>query len=233
MKKSGFLAVIMLAAAMLILAGASPVSAENDSLAVSSFIERLKAHHPDLTCQDVYKALFQYVNGMEHSVGSEEEVRKNLEREFIEASGASGASEASEASGASGASEMQGAQKVQKASDIEEALVEFLSDDLKLCRINIRPYLRSGGTAENLASAFIRSSQQFTGDPERFRRLWKTFMTMVNDGSLAFDRDEAASIDREAASSGYRRTFSHSSRYREHYHPSYRVIMTQYLESLW
>lgn len=221
MKKSGFSAVIMLAAAMLILAGATPVSAENDRLAVSSFVERLKAHHPDLTCQDVYKALFQYVNGMEHIIGSNEEVRRNLEREFIEASGASGAPE------------VQGAQKVQKASDIEEPLVEFLSDDLKLCRINIRPYMRSGGTAEKLASAFVQSSRHFTGDPERFRRLWKTFMTMVNDGCLAFDRDEAASIDREAAASGYRRTFSHSARYREQYHPSYRVIMTQYLESLW
>ncbi|MHC9538865.1 MAG: hypothetical protein AB9903_05045 [Vulcanimicrobiota bacterium] len=217
MKKSILSAVIMLAAAMLILAGASPVSAENDRLAVSSFVERLKAHHPYLTCQDVYKALFQYVNGMEHSVGTMEEVRKNLEREVKEQAD-------------SGISKVQG---TSGAADIEEPLVEFLSDDLKLCRINIRPYIHSGGTAEKLASAFIRSSQQFTGDPERFRRLWKTFMAMVNDGCLAFDRDEAISIDREAAASGYWRTFSHSSRYREQYSPSYRVIMTQYLESLW
>ncbi len=191
---------------MLLLSGTSSGETENYRLTVTSFTERLKAHHPDLTCQDVYKALFQYVNGMEHSARSEEEVLENLEREICES---------------------------QKGQCGEEPLLEFLSEDLKLCRLNIRPYMRSGGSAKKLASAFIQSSQQFTGNPERFKRLWKTFMDLVQEGILSFDRDEAASIDREAERSDYRQTFSHSTLYRDTYHPSYRVIMTQYLEKLW
>jgi hypothetical protein len=206
MRRNCFIALTAAIFALLSISVIYPSAAENDRSEVIAFVERLRSRHAVLTCQDVYKALFQYVNGMEHSVESREQVLDSLEREIAE---------------------------THKITDTAESLVEFFSDDLSLCRLNIRPYMCSGGKADRLALAFYNSSQRFTANPERFRRLWKTFMSLVSEGSPVFDTGEAAAIDREAARSDYRHTFRHSEKYRETYHPSYRVIMTRYLEDLW
>ncbi|MDQ7823575.1 MAG: hypothetical protein RDV48_12320 [Candidatus Eremiobacteraeota bacterium] len=181
-------------------------SRQSDWAFVEDFVNRLRKHRPLCTSQDVYKGLFQYACGIEHLTPCRETAIEALRKELEAAAPA----------------EYPG-----------EPMIEFLSGDLLLCRLNLRPYKHHGGDPDRLFSVMMRSMENFRPSPGRFESLWGTYMDLVREGLLDFPVEEARSVDSEAKKHDYKRTFSHSRVYREHYRPSYRVILTEYLEELW
>ena len=181
-----------------------PKSGEKEFIV--SFVKRLKINHSELKGQDVYKALFQYANGNEHSIDSEKQAMDALVSE---------------------------SSQLDTNEYPDEKLIEFLCDDLSICRVNLRPFIRSHGSVNALSKAMLLSSEEMKKDTKKFYALWQFFVLMINEGSLTFSKTDVETVDKEARSFNYERNFHHSPEYRDRYKPSYRVILSKYLESLW
>ena len=65
--------------------------------------------------------------------------------------------------------------------------LEELSPDGKVVRVNLRPYLQSGGDIDKLFEAFVRTSQEFrsVGGQIELYTEWAELMAVGNEIGLA------------------------------------------------
>lgn len=158
---------------------------------------------PQWQLQDVYKLAFQAALGSEHAAPSEAAARQWLEGEI-----------ACLGPGPAG-------QPVDKP-------VEPISPDGRLARVNLRPYLASDGSPEDLLRAFLRTAHAWQGRGEDLQQYIDWAIELVEEGRLEFPQAEAKKYFRNFAEAGYPPAH-HSPIYREHYRPAYRVILLELL----
>jgi hypothetical protein len=158
------------------------------------------ARHPQARAQDLYKLLYQGVMGAEHAVADAEAVERGLAREMD-------------------AVELDGA----------EPLTEPCNPEGTLVRVNLRPYKAQGGSASELAQAFIRTAQEARPEPERLAEL----LGQLGSADLGNARVQAElrSLRLLLAQRGYP-PMSHSDAYRETYRPAYRLVLARLLPEL-
>lgn len=158
------------------------------------------ARYPRMQVQDLYKFLHQAALGSEHAVRDTAMARDWLRREIAGLDTAAAF----------------------------EPLIDPLSPDSQLVRVNLRPYLRSGGDPELLLHAFIRTANEYPGDPAALERFWSIAGAMCAEGSLPFPAAEMQTFFAARREQGFP-AVHHSEDYGWLYRPAYRVIWREFL----
>lgn len=139
--------------------------------------------------QDLYKLVYQGVMGSSHALTSSSAAEKWLQDELL----------------------------VMGKSRTGEKLIEKLSSDI--LRVNLRPYVASGGDTVALLNGFIRTGREYSGSTDDLVRVWNT----VTGIQSQFSRSEMGLFIAHQEAAGFS-VVHHSEVYRELYRPAYRVV---------
>ncbi len=150
---------------------------------------------------DVYKLLYQGVFGVGHLLS--EDAWRRLEAE---------------------------ARTLRLDEHPEEPLIEEVSADGSMVRVNLRPYLRRGLPLSRLFTA-MEASAPAKGRVEEFLKAWGMFKELVSSKRLMVDEGEIEELDRDLGLRGCQPRH-HSEAYRRAYAPSYRVVKREVLERM-
>jgi len=164
----------------------------------------LKEHvqrRPLMVATDVYKLLYQGVFGVGHILGAGARARL-----------------------------MDEAEAISLTDHPEEPLIEAVSPDGSMVRVNLRPYLRRGLPLESLYEAMLKTAE-IEGDPDEFLEAWDIFKELIEDGKTSINRSDVEALDRAIEEEGVR-PHHHSEAYREAYYPAYRVMRRDALEKI-
>ena len=159
-------------------------------------------HHgrrPLMRAADWYKLLYQGVFGVGHILGESSYNR------LVEEAG-----------------------RVRDLGPRNEPIIERVSPDGAVVRVNLRPYVRTGGSLEALYEA-MQASSGMAGAPVHFIRLWRRFKRLAGGLGVALDEVEVCELDDMLAERGPV-TMHHTPEYREAYYPAYRVVNVLELE---
>jgi len=152
--------------------------------------------HQGMGVRDVYKLLFQGIMGVGHILTDEEEAWRQLVEEF---------------------------ETVDASELLGEPLLERVSVNGDVVRVNLRPFKRLGLPLERLFEAMSRSTERIRPDKEEFVDLWRQFIELVRAGRLDFDYEALVKFDEMVRAQGYP-PVHHSREYAKTNKPSYRVI---------
>ena len=95
-----------------------------------------------------------------------------------------------------------------------------------ICRVSLHA-LADGISAETLNRIFVKTADRTVGTVETFEKKLDLLRELCADGAAPFSSEELEQYLAEYKANGYP-PVSHSEVYREHYHPSYRVVSTSY-----
>ena len=104
----------------------------------------------------------------------------------------------------------------------DEPLIEGVSADGAMVRVNLRPYVREGRSLEVLFEA-MKTTALVEGSPGEFMEAWDVFVGLVEEGLIEVDPGVLTTLVDELRVEGVS-THHHSIEYREAYSPAYRVI---------
>ena len=158
------------------------------------------AHRPQLEVQDLYKLIFQAALGSEHAVRDTNAVRNWLERELREL-----------------------------GAGPTEPVVEPLSPDGRIVRVNLRPYIAAGDDPEALLEAFIHTASAHRGTSAELRGYWRVAEQMAKEGQLPFNEEQLRNFF-ERMEAANLPAVHHSDAYEQAYWPAYRVIARELLD---
>ncbi|MCW3979188.1 MAG: hypothetical protein NWF12_05520 [Candidatus Bathyarchaeota archaeon] len=111
-----------------------------------------------------------------------------------------------------------------------EPLVEDVSADGSMVRVNLRPYLRRGLPLEDLFEAMKKTAPQ-EGPNESFLEAWGVYKGLAASCEVQVNTGELEALDEELQREGPS-PHHHSDAYREEYHPAYRIVRREFLEGL-
>ena len=185
-------------------------------LLLSHFIRR-----PKMQVQDMVKLIYQNEFGGGHMIENEEESLKRLIEEcrhverhfsvctpFTATFGTPFGNLTGEPSGVS----------------VGEAFEDIGNG---LCRLNLRGLADSFVNLETINRFFIYTSRAVKGTVQAFEEKLKVLLDCCEKGILPFTRDEAEEYISAYKKQGYP-PVSHSGRYREMYHPAYRIVLSDF-----
>ena len=158
--------------------------------------------HPHSQVEDIYKFIHQAAFGSEHAVKDTIAVRKWMENEIANLD-----------------------------SSNHDELINHLSSDGKLVRVNLRPFLKKGYDPNLLLDAFIKTANNYEGSAENFKSYWKAAAELADAKKFTFTEEEMNSFFEEQSKKGFP-AVHHSKEYESEYKPAYRVIDLQYLPFL-
>jgi hypothetical protein len=104
-----------------------------------------------------------------------------------------------------------------------EPLVDTLGTGGRFARINIRPFLAAGGSADSLLTAFVRTAREATRDTAQLGCALEAVRAMASRHEVAWPADSVQRLFAEAQAAGYP-AMHHSDAYEAAYHPAYRVV---------
>ncbi|MCI0690692.1 hypothetical protein L0337_01650 [candidate division KSB1 bacterium] len=171
----------------------------------SSFQKRITAQlqrYPAMQIQDLYKLVYQAALGNEHLMTDSAMVHNYLIHEL---------------------------ESVQASS--AEPLLEEISPDGAVVRLNLRPFKARHGDHRVLFQAMMQTSRTFQKSSERLAQYLSHLEQMANSGAIPFDAVTVKSYFRAMRQKGYP-AVHHSTAYGEKYSPAYRVILKKYAPSL-
>jgi hypothetical protein len=160
--------------------------------------EQLRLHR-NLGIQDVYKLLFQGVMGVAHILRDKERSWRWIVEEF---------------------------EGMEAEEFLDAPLLERVSVDGGVVRVNLRPFKRLGLSLEGLFGVMVVSAERIREDKKRFVELWKRFMGLVRVGRLDFDYERLIEFDGVVRAGGYP-PVHHSREYAEANKPAYRIAHKQ------
>jgi hypothetical protein len=159
---------------------------------VAELVVLHKEARPEMRARDAYKFLYQGVFGVGHIMGPG--AWDYLQKETT---------------------------GIDLNDQLGDPLMESVSLDGSVVRVNLRPYMREGYLLNHLMEAMRNS--EVTGDPVQFVEIWDAFAELVWSGKLDFEHNEVdainTSLDRNNPQPQH-----HTPQYREAYHPTYRVV---------
>ena len=150
---------------------------------------------------DFYKLLFQGVFGVGHIL--EEGSWKRLQEE---------------------------AESIDVNSHPSEPVIEKISADGDIVRVNLRPYLRQGYPLDMIYQA-MKETAKVQGPTEKFVLAWSVFYELACSEAIKVDGEELDSLNMELQEVGPR-PHHHSEPYRDAYYPAYRVVKSEALEEV-
>ena len=156
---------------------------------------------------DVYKLCHQAAMGSEHAVIDRERASAWLRQELAGLSG-------------------------QEADTSAEPLIDPLSADGSIARVHLRPLLRLGLPSEALLEAFLRTAQEYRGDPAALSATLQQAEDLAREGTLPFHARQLSAFLDEMRHAGFPAAH-HSEIYTRAYHPAYRVVLLSTLPVEW
>jgi hypothetical protein len=153
--------------------------------------------HPGMQVEDVYKLVHQAAFGNGHLITDEAGARAYLQSEL---------------------------DSVQ--ADSSEPLIEPLSPDGSIVRVNLRPFKARGGDARVLGDAMLASAKRIAPRPALFERWWQEVADAASRGAVPFDAAGLRSFAAARKAEGYP-AVHHSTEYEARYHPAYRVVLRE------
>jgi hypothetical protein len=159
---------------------------------VAELVEWQKDTRPAMRARDAYKLLYQGVFGVGHIMGPG--AWEYLQRE---------------------------ASNLNMAEQPSEPLMEPVSVDGQVVRVNLRPFLRENQPLSKLMEAMRLSN--IDGDAAEFLEIWGAFAKLPWSLELGFEREDIEAISRSLNSTNPQ-PMHHTHEYRDAYHPAYRVV---------
>jgi hypothetical protein len=160
---------------------------------VAELVAVHKRTRPEMRARDAYKLLFQGVYGVGHLMGPG--AWDYLQRE---------------------------AKSLDVKDQPGEALMESVSVDGSVVRVNLRPYIAKNHHLIQLMEAMRNS--EIKGKPSDFLERWDTFAELVWSGQLDFDQAEVDTVNK-SLNRDKPQPMHHTQQYRDAYHPAYRVVL--------
>ncbi len=186
--------------------GATALGAEVAARAVADYrpllLEQAK-RYPAMTAQDCYKLLYQACHGAEHAVTDEAMAATWLDAEWAKLG----------------------------PTATGEALLEPVTPDGTLVRVNLRPYRDQGGSAAALGRAFFLTGSHRAGTGDAMAAVWSQVEELAAQGRLPFSAEVAQRFGAQMARAGYP-AVHHSEEYARAYRPAYRVVLKSLLPEL-
>lgn len=157
-------------------------------------IQKHQKNKHQLQIQDVYKLLYQSVFGVAHILKHQRKAKKLLEEEL---------------------------QSIEASTD--EALIENISTNAEIVRINLRPFKALSLSTDLLFSVMLKSAKLTNATRENFDEIWGEFKNLVRSGRLCFDQSELKKFDTLIIEKKCP-PVHHSGAYRAANRPAYRVV---------
>ena len=157
------------------------------------------SRYPLIQVLDLYKLIHQGVFGCEHAYVDEENARLMLEQEIKN-----------------------------KPGYMAEPVIDPISVDGQIVRVNLRPYFAGGGNLLSLAEAFILTARKYKGIDSTFIRYWGYVEKMAAMGDLIFNIDDMSKEFAILKQAGFP-PVHHTDEYVKAYEPAYRVVLREYL----
>lgn len=158
--------------------------------------------HPALEIQDLYKFVFQAAMGNEHLMADSSMVYQYLRMELNSI-----------------------------RPDTAEPLMELLTPDSSLVRLNLRSFKSRRGNAQFLLHAMLATSLEIHPSSAKLRLWWADVEELARNRMIPFIPDRLHSFFLEMSSRGFP-AVHHSQQYTGRYQPSYRVVAPQHLRFL-
>jgi len=178
-------------------------SSSSEEDVVRHVIRRHISRYPRLEVQDLYKLVYQGALGSEHAVADASQARVWLERE------------------------------VEKlAEGPEEPVIDPLSANGRVVRVNLRPYVAGRGDLRVLLEGFTRTAKDYRGTERQLRLYWRYAERMAEEGALSLAVHELRSFFEEMERLEFP-AVHHSQGYERAYRPAYRVVVREYLVGLY
>jgi len=172
---------------------------ENNSTQMDNILLSEVGRHPLMEINDLYKFIHQAAFGSEHAVRDTAFVRKWMENEVKELD-----------------------------YSYIDSLMDILSPNGQMVRINLRPWLLKGYDTEILLAAFIHTANSQITSGENFREYWDCARQMVKNNTFRFSLSEFNEFYKQREKEGFP-AIHHSAKYEELYKPAYRVIDLEFL----
>ena len=172
-----------------------------DRMGIEALLRESYERKPLMRATDFYKLLFQGVFGVGHIMGGAAWDWLRKETE-----------------------------SVNLEIHLEEPLLECVSADGSMVRVNLRPYLRQNLPLEGLFDAMKKTALR-EGSKEEFVEAWEVFKGLAVSGEVRVDPGELEALDEELQREGPI-PHHHSDAYREEYRPAYRIVGREFLQGL-
>jgi len=173
-------------------------SCANEQSAFRAIVNTQLQRYPAMQIQDLYKLVYQAALGNEHLMTDSAMVHDYLIKEL----------ESIEAS-------------------TVEPLLEKISHDGAVVRLNLRPFKAQHGDHRVLFQAMMQTARTFQKSQERLDRYWGDLEQMAASGAIPFNTETMKVFFREMRDKSYP-AVHHSAVYGEKYSPAYRVILNKY-----
>lgn len=111
----------------------------------------------------------------------------------------------------------------------DEELVEPVSIDASMQRVNLRAWVKAGRDLSTLAEIVRRSAAQHRPRRDQLFTLWAGFVHMHRRHEFRFDRDELDHFEMTLASASYPEV-EHTPQYVEAYRPAYVIALRELLD---
>ena len=176
--------------------------ADNEERAFIHLIDSHLKKYPQMQAVDMYKLAYQGANGVTHFIANRQAAMEYLARELA-------ATQPSDAT----------------------PLIEPVSPDGELVRLNLAPYTKAGGGVEPLFQAMIKTADEVQPSNERLEKYLRYLLIGIKEGEISFDRQEMESFVEQMRAAGYP-AVHHSGEYMRLYQPAYRVVLKKYLPAM-
>jgi hypothetical protein len=178
-------------------------SCANEKSLFQKLITAQLQRYPAMQIQDLYKLVYQAALGNEHLLTDSAMVHNYLIREIESV-----------------------------RADSSEPLLEEISPDSAVVRLNLRPFKAQNGDHRVLFQAMMQTARTFHKSPERLAQYLRDLEKLAApSGPIPYRADAIESYVREMRDKGYP-AVHHSAVYKEQYAPAYRVLLKKYAPSL-
>jgi hypothetical protein len=177
----------------------SNLNAQNTETTIEDLIKNQFALYPKMEARDLYKFLHQAAMGSEHAVQDTNAVKVWMTKEVAGLD-----------------------------TTITNELIEQLSPDGNLVRVNLRPYLKAGDNPDELLKAFVSTANKFSGSINTLAEYIVSVKKMIARKEIPVDENIFTSLTDELAKNGFP-SIHHSLTYEKLYKPAYRVVDRRYL----
>ncbi|NJL94584.1 MAG: hypothetical protein HC915_13095 [Anaerolineae bacterium] len=167
-------------------------------LTLDALIKQHLARYPLMEVLDVYKLVHQGTFGIGHKVAKTAAEREWLQHEFKTST-----------------------------ADPTEPLLEVVSQDEQIARLNLRAYLAAGGALEALLDAYIASAAGAARTGAEMAATWDAFAQLTANSSLGqhFNPRDILHLGRIQREENDWSAMQHSPAYTRAYRPAYRVLV--------
>lgn len=178
----------------------SNIYAQNSETTIEDLIKNQLALYPKMEARDLYKFLHQAAMGSEHAVRDTNAVKVWMAKEVTGLD-----------------------------TTITNELIEPLSPDGSLVRVNLRPFIKAGDNPDELLKAFITTANKYSGSKETLVQYLASAKEMIRRKQIPVDESIFTSLTDELAKNGFP-AIHHSLIYEKLYKPAYRVINKKYFQ---